>query len=154
MSLIQGIVVFLVIHYTRTIENLKDILSEGFRVKYCLEQVTGVPVPFPMVSFCDIPLSNALYHSSSYGEFAIGLTKDWAYANNLNPVLYISDNSYPDKQFKKQSDRLNQDSRDSTLGDWLWLKNFTSVLSFAKSVNGQIIKNGEPHNINHYNERE
>lgn len=143
-----------VIHYPQTIDNLKGILSEGFRVKYCLEKVTGVPVAFPMVSFCDIPLSDALSHSENYGKFAIGLSKEWAVENNLNPVLYISDNSFLDQQFRTQSDRLNQEFRNGKVNDRFWLKQFNSLLSFVKSVQGTRMKDGILCDVNQYNERE
>jgi len=143
-----------VIHYTDTLDNLKAILTEGFHVKYCLENVTGQSVAFPMVSFCDIPLSEVLPHTKHYGEFAIGLTKSWAKTNNLNPVLYISEDSFLDRKFKDQIDRLNQDVPKGNEKDWFWLKQIIAVMSYVKNVHGQITKNGNTFNVNHYNERE
>jgi hypothetical protein len=48
---------------------------------------------YPMISFCDLPLSLAKDQFSKYGNYAIGLSKEWGVANKLNPVIYIEQNS-------------------------------------------------------------
>lgn len=86
-----------IIHYTGTYRSLTGILNEGFRVKYCLEKLilkTGnSAAAHPMVSFCDIPLSNSKQHSAAYGAYGIGLSKEWAFKKGVNPVIYIDNNS-------------------------------------------------------------
>lgn len=44
---------------------------------------------YPMVCFCDIPLSRVDEHVNFYGNFGIGVTRKWAESNGLSPVLYI-----------------------------------------------------------------
>ncbi len=44
----------------------------------------------PVVSFCDLRLSEVRHHILSYGNFGIGLSKMWGSANGLSPVSYIS----------------------------------------------------------------
>jgi hypothetical protein len=47
----------------------------------------------PMVSFCDIPLERSKYHRGDYGDYVIGLSKEWGMRAGLNPLLYINDSS-------------------------------------------------------------
>src|SRR5262245_47731955 len=84
-------------HFTRSLEALKKILSGGFKPFYSSEDlrmfgVTECP-GIPMVSFCDIPLSQAKKHVGDYGRYAIGLGKNWGMTKNISPVHYIYENS-------------------------------------------------------------
>jgi Putative abortive phage resistance protein AbiGi, antitoxin len=86
------------IHFTNDKEKLKKILEEHFRIFYCKEIVSLVnnkeaTYVAPMVSFCDIPLSEVKMHITKYGKYGIGLTKEWAIRKGLNPVLYLSKES-------------------------------------------------------------
>lgn len=75
---------------------LKSILKDGFWPRYCLEDVQWQNYPdtefvsFPMVCFCDIPISRISEHVKFYGSFGLGLTKEWAIDNDLNPVFYFA----------------------------------------------------------------
>jgi Putative abortive phage resistance protein AbiGi, antitoxin len=84
-------------HFTNRYENLINILENDFRPHYCLEDFNvifpGVPednlsLAIPLVSFCDIPLSQSQQHLDTYGCYGIGLTKEWAKRNGITPVLY------------------------------------------------------------------
>lgn len=46
-----------------------------------------------MCCFCDIPLSNIQKHLKTYGNYGIGLKKDWGKKNGLNPILYVHKDS-------------------------------------------------------------
>lgn len=71
---------------------LEMILQENFRISYCKEEIflhkTFLHFAVPMVSFCEIPLSQIINHVDEYGSYGLGLSREWAYRNNLNPVLY------------------------------------------------------------------
>ena len=86
-----------IIHFTKRKDALKGILNKGFRVNYCLESVKiatrTVSYACPMVSFCDIPLSQVKDHIGKYGSYGIGLTKNWAKNHGLSPVQYIATGS-------------------------------------------------------------
>lgn len=86
-----------VIHFAREKGFLLGILDDNFRVHYCTEEYSlggyRIWVKVPMVSFCDIPLSQIKEHIGNYGKYGIGLTKEWAERKGLNPVLYIEPRS-------------------------------------------------------------
>jgi len=50
-------------------------------------------IAYPMVCFCDIPLSRIHQHVGFYGEYGFGMSMDWAKRNGLNPVVYLSSSS-------------------------------------------------------------
>ncbi|HKC67209.1 MAG TPA: abortive infection system antitoxin AbiGi family protein [Bacteroidia bacterium] len=138
-----------IIHFTNTKEKLKGILTENFKIKYCLEEILftdGGPVKYaaPMVSFCDIPFSEVKNHISNYGPYGIGLTKEWAERNGLNPVIYLDRKSSLAKSYwsiydnyllksKKKMEELNPE--ENSLLDLLrYMKNYQSDLVRAGKV--------------------
>jgi hypothetical protein len=138
-----------IIHFTNTKEKLKGILTENFKVKYCLEEITFPlkgPVSYaaPMVSFCDIPFGEVKNHISNYGPYGIGLTKEWAERNSLNPVLYLEKNSSLAKSYwsiyesyiLKSNKKLNEFSPDEycILDLMRYMKNYQSDLVRAGKV--------------------
>lgn len=86
-----------IIHFTNNKEALKGILSDNFKLSYCAESISlndaTIKFAAPMVSFCDIPLSQVKNHITKYGAYGIGLTKKWAEKQKLNPVFYIEKHS-------------------------------------------------------------
>lgn len=97
-----------VIHFTDNIEALKGILGNNFKITYCHERILledkQIDIMVPMVSFCDMPLSQVKEHIGKYGSYGIGLTKEWAEKQKLNPVLYIEKNSYLSRSIRKVLD--------------------------------------------------
>lgn len=71
-------------HFTKSLDDLIGILTNGFYPRYHLEETFA----FPMVCFCDIPLSQIEKHIETYGGYGIGMSKQWGVKNKLNPVLY------------------------------------------------------------------
>jgi hypothetical protein len=45
-------------------------------------------IAIPMVSFCDLPLSNIKNHLTFYGNYGIGLSKKWGIKYRISPVIY------------------------------------------------------------------
>ena len=149
-----------VIHYTSKIDNLNGILTtEGFKLKYCSEKLVlpdgkSLNGAFPMVSFCDIPLSEVKNHMDSYGSYAIGLTKIWAKKASLNPVLYIEKNSSLTKNIGEQYMRLLKMMKEGHK-DEIQLYEHIGILSHCKNYEGELIHgkiNSE--NYRFYDERE
>jgi hypothetical protein len=84
-------------HFT-TWDNLIGILENEFYPKFSLEKfsfknnISNISA-VPMISFCDIPLSQIKLHVNRYGSYGIGLKKEWGITKGINPVLYIEKNS-------------------------------------------------------------
>lgn len=80
-------------HYT-TLDSLKQILSEGIIPNYCKEDLSTDNIKcvlgIPMVCFCDIPLTRVSEFTAHYGQYAIGLKKEYAIQHGLNPILYVA----------------------------------------------------------------
>lgn len=85
-------------HFTKNIDFLKSILLNGIYPRYCLEDVAWLgldeQVAYPMVCFCDIPLSRINEHTDFYGSYGIGLSKSWGLRNGLTPVIYCSNRGF------------------------------------------------------------
>lgn len=149
-----------VIHYTNKLENLKGILkSKGFRLKYCLETLDvnlnkEIKFAVPMISFCDIPLSEVKNHIKSYGSYGIGLRKDWAKKNGLNPVLYLEKESHISKIIGSLIARI-QELRQDVTRDRIIQKGILRLFFFCKNYDGYL-KYGEIDDEKYcfYNERE
>ncbi|WP_051686473.1 abortive infection system antitoxin AbiGi family protein [Vibrio pacinii] len=74
------------------------IIQVGFWPRYCLEDFRWYNpqlenVAYPMVCFCDIPLTRIIEHTSFYGRFGIGMKREWAIQSGLNPVMYLTEQS-------------------------------------------------------------
>ena len=81
-------------HFMKKFEYLEAALKQEFSPRYYKEDLTpffgNKPVYIAMKCFCDIPLSMVREHATKYGNYAIGLSKDWGIKNNLNPVTYYN----------------------------------------------------------------
>jgi len=85
-------------HFTRSFDFLTGILDNGFKPKLCLEEIKikdkVYKIYIPMVSFCDILLSQAKdYMNDRYGCYGVGLPKKWGEKQGMNPVLYLRKDS-------------------------------------------------------------
>lgn len=88
-----------IVHFTNSKKALRGILENNFKIYYCNEEICfkklkTFKIAVPMVSFCDITLSQVKMHMDKYGNYGIGLTKEWAERKKLNPVLYLAKNSF------------------------------------------------------------
>ena len=103
-------------HFTRSAEALVGILKHEFTPHYCLEDYSVLPaaapespnIAIPMVSFCDIPLSQASEHLAQYGDFGIGLSKNWGMKKGVSPVLYAYPGSSTAAAISEAGKRLAQ----------------------------------------------
>lgn len=135
-----------IIHYTDSIDTLKRIINEGFKVKYCIEDLklkSGIEKQsaYPMVCFCDIPFSDIKNHLDSYGYYGIGLSKKWASAKGLNPVIYISKDSNIGSILYRHIGRnvLDPEIKEEDLDTSIVL-DFFKIQSYIKNYEGPLAK--------------
>lgn len=135
-------------HFTKSRETLKLVLKNGFWPRYCLEDVgwlgyeTHDYVAYPMVCFCEIPLSRIEDHVGFYGEFGVGLSREWAETNGLNPVLYLAGENAMAQAFREtvaHSFRLPDKSQQEDA-----LDTTRYLLAHVKPTAGTMIVDGEP----------
>lgn len=146
-----------IFHYTKDYSTICRIIEEGFAPSFCIEQIctTDKCIKFsvPMISFCDITLSKADEHKNKYGKFAIGVKKDWAIKNNINPIYYLNietgiSNSIVSilnahSNYIKTCDEKNTDFE---------MLNYIKTVSHFKNYKGDI--NPKLKNITFYDEKE
>ena len=144
-------------HFTKSIEILKSIMKYGIQPKYCLEDFQwfgDVDVNFlaiPISCFCDIPLSRISEHTEFYGQYGIGLKKEWGLKNNLNPVIYCSENSNVTeitKYLYEQIYKLQSHERDK--GHEMLFK----LMSLVKPIKGKMLIREKTVNKEFYQENE
>lgn len=82
-------------HFTKDPGVLLRILETGLIPNCCQEDLSyfdrTVNVGVPMISFCDIPLTRTSMFKARYGDYVIGLSKEWALRKQINPILYVND---------------------------------------------------------------
>jgi len=151
-------------HFTSSSERLLDILEDTFHPRYCPEDISTIEKEYtegampnyaiPMTCFCDIPLSEIGDHTEEYGNYAIGLTKDWGIKNGINPILYTIPNTTASKTIRALADySINLPTEQYSKELFV---NMTYLSCFTKKYIGKQFKDGKYKDelINLYNERE
>ena len=118
-------------------KGLIGILNDsGFIVKYCHDKVIArnghSNLAYPIVSFTDLPLTSLKIpygEPGGYGDYGIGLKKDWARRNGMNPVFYVDSES--------NLIELINGARKKLLSDWQQRDNYNIVLH--TSVNRPVL---------------
>jgi hypothetical protein len=153
-------------HFTKSIENIRNILTNNFKPRYCLERIDFIPntetdidLAIPMVCFCDIPLSQIINHVETYGNYAIGLRKEWAMEKSISPIIYLHNNSRTNNIINKlfvstaRIDGLDKLIKGEFTGEASL--NLLELLFYCKIYKGRMWRdNLLIDNVTFYNERE
>ena len=138
-------------HFTKK-EGFLTILKETFKISYAREAIKSPnnerKYAVPMVSFCDIKLAEIKYFiEKGYGNYGIGLTKEWANKNGLTPVMYINRHSdIADKLIEGLNsmyahiNKLNNSTEISKMA-----KSYHNILNlyrYVKNYEGELIRDG------------
>ena len=146
-------------HFTNNIDILINIIKNGFKPHFCLENMNLIfshdnellEHAIPMVCFCDIPLSLVKSHMENYGKYGIGLSKEWGMQNNISPVLYAYDSSEIISSITKIAVEAYQG--EETIKEQIY-PNILRIFSFTKPYEGTIKRDEIDHTIRFYDERE
>lgn len=136
-----------IFHYT-IFNVLPKIITEGLIPNYCKEDLSenngSLILGIPMVSFCDIPLTRTSEFNKRYGSHAIGLRKEWAEKNGINPILYFNNkciaNSLSNFIKMEQEQRNPTGSNVMTFNQFSNKKPYNLLLGYIKKYNGENLK--------------
>lgn len=132
------------------------ILKTGFQPKFCDEySLHGYDVKAmrerkpprnftAMVCFCDLPLGLLKSHIKFYGEFGIGLKKEWGLRQGIEPVIYSH----------RGGQRMNPFEQLLGTADSETAPHILLIEAFVKRWKGKQWRNGKYHYREFYNERE
>ena len=143
-------------HFTDSFENVVSILTHEFRPRYSLEDFGMVlsdgaephERATPMVCFCDIPLSQTAKHMRTYGNYAIGLSKEWGVSKGISPVLYVAAGSLV-------SQTLRAVFINNVMNEASGFPNLVRLKWFLKEYEGDLYRRGIAHaQVRFYDERE
>src|SRR5574344_87043 len=118
-------------HYTHNGKTFDKILSKGLRYSYSYEFMplektdkqneegvsiikNGHGLILPIISFCDIPISQSYFHRQRYGSYAISFNKEYLRSilpDTLNPIMYVSskENALTLSRLKVEAEKITNE---------------------------------------------
>lgn len=143
------------LHFTRSMARLTGILKNDFHPRYNLEKYRlgrhVVEAAFPLISFCDIPLSRLKNHISTYGYYGIGMTRAWAEKKGLNPILYLREGATLSRFMGAVMDGTAQTGTNEAV----MISALRNIRAYIKQFEGDFYRDGRwIRNVRFYNERE
>lgn len=85
-------------HQTKRDAFFKILRTKEFLYSYSMEKVFPIGenqgLAIPMISMSDFPFSEIANNKWAYGDYAIGLTREWGIRNGFSPVLYCNKESF------------------------------------------------------------
>ena len=144
-------------HFTNK-KALYGILNETFKIFYSLEKIKGITnspeFGVPMVSFCDLKLSELKTHMKNYGSYGIGLTKEWAFRSNLNPVFYVNGQSAVINNYLSSITMLFSETQKASDEQFIPLiesyDSFLKMYRFMKNYQGELRRKKKKKIINNF----
>lgn len=120
----------------------------------------------PMVSFCDIRLSQLDEHAKKYGSFGLGMSKEWADRESLHPVMYMSKSSSLFSSYNKAIRKLKNElipmwrrwkdkeifsSEQKTHFETLknQYSDLFNIIRYMKNYEGKLIRKGKVQSLNY-----
>lgn len=123
--------------------SLRNIIkSRSLKCSYSLEEVDeiiGQKVAFPMISMCDLPISELSEYQGKYGDYAIGLSREWGIKKKFTPIWYYEPKSRVPYLLRKLLDEAVKNDSDNILSIF-------GLISFMKKMEGSLPR----HNYSKY----
>lgn len=122
-------------------------LENSFSSMNGIQPETNESLAFPMISLSDIPICEMPHNKWAYGNYAIGLSREWSTLNKFTPVWYCEPNSAAYKLLNQLAIKAIID------GDMKRAGNYLYMLSYMKFIQGPLPRRGYK-NYRFYDERE
>ena len=126
-------------NFTDNIEHLLNNLEHGIYCHTSLEKLPGNRHAYevPFCCFCDIPLSLISEHFEWYGEYGIGLKREYAREHNTQPVHYVTSES----RFLKNITRKKTENISNNTKQYLipYLKKFPKELFGFNNIKAYLL---------------
>jgi hypothetical protein len=149
-------------HFTKSVETIISILSNGFYPHYCLEDYKILTsdnvkeekfeLAITMVCFCDIPLTQIQNHVSIYGDYGIGLLKNWGESKGISPLLYCNKNNMTLETIKSLMQQSEKNKGINGCQEMQILVN--NLIPFIKPYEGEMLRNDKYKYVKFYDEKE
>ena len=138
-------------HQTKKPGLMNILKTKKLYFSYCLEDILASDhlkgIAFPMVSLCDLPLSEFGAGKWAYGNYALGFSRKWGVEKGFNPVCYcLRDSEF----FTNQIDNLGKAFDSGTID---LIEKAIYPFSYMKFVEGPLLKKRYV-NYRYYDEKE
>jgi hypothetical protein len=138
-------------------DGIKGIIKDRcLYISYSVESVTSAgynaEFAYPMVSVCDLPLSETGNFLNKYGDYTIGLSSEWGKRNHFAAVWYCYKDSYALKTIVEMLAKKISDFGDKVENDKDYQR-IIYILSYIKQYEGPLPKYNY-NNYRFYDERE
>ena len=142
------------IDYLKEALKYKAIMPRYYEEMLSYIQIKYEKIVFPMSCFCDIPLNKLVPHMQNYGDYGIGLNKQWGIGRGIQPIQYINPSSSLISDYKVAFSKSCETSgKDKTIVSDYSNYLLTNLL-FMKPIEGPMLKDNEYIEMNFHDERE
>lgn len=138
--------------FTRELKTLEKILSsQGFWPQYCLEYGWSKRFAVPECCFCNTPFSAIHHHMKIYGEYGVGMSRQWGISKGLSPLMYHLRDSRMGKNFRRLLQNAKRQKNEEVIYRQLVLMKPYQAVNYIKDEKGELKQHN---NYLYYDERE
>lgn len=105
--------------FFKILKNRKILYSYSLEKSFLLKGNQGIA--FPMISLSDIPICEMPHNKWSYGDYAIGFSRDWGNKNRFAPVWYCEQTSNAYSLLYHMALNALEEGNQNKFGNYLYL---------------------------------